>query len=177
MTLTQAGLFILFRHFLSTRWHCFPFEPSDFTVAPNVTAVNFFLFLSIELVPIDALLTVLFKSWLRDFDRGRRELNVADLCGRGRESRDSRRGKWAHMSRPFQPSAKRLWPFLASVFSSSYFRFTFQQAISLFSAPLLESLSISPQLGYLYRILIPRSPPQFLPWSWPAILLIQRVNS
>jgi hypothetical protein len=70
------------------------FEPSNFTVATNVAAVNILLFLSLALVLIDAFLAMLVKSWLREFDRGWRKFNAADLRAEERERRVQGIDKW-----------------------------------------------------------------------------------
>ena len=70
------------------------FEPSDFKVAPNVAVVNVLFFLSLTLVLIDAFLAMLVKSWLREFDRGWRKFNAADLRAEERERRVQGIERW-----------------------------------------------------------------------------------
>ena len=64
-----------------------PYAPAEFTVSPNIAAVNVLLFLSLALVLIDAFLAMLVKGWLQEFDRGWRKYTVANFRAQERERR------------------------------------------------------------------------------------------
>jgi Family of unknown function (DUF6535) len=63
------------------------YVPAAFTVSSNAAAVNVLFFLSLVLVLIDAFLSMLVKSWLREFDRGWKKYNAADLRAKERQRR------------------------------------------------------------------------------------------
>ena len=70
------------------------FEPTAFQVSPNAAALNILFFLSLALVLIDALLAMLVKGWLQEFDRGWRKYTVAHLRAQERERRLRELERW-----------------------------------------------------------------------------------
>jgi hypothetical protein len=63
------------------------FVEPEFSVPPYMAAVNVLLFGSLALVLIDAYLAILTKTWLREFDRSWRSVNVPDERAKAREMR------------------------------------------------------------------------------------------
>ena len=64
-----------------------PFEPTSFQISSSIAAANMFFILSLVLVLINAILAMIVKSWLHEFDRGWRKLTVAHLRVQERERR------------------------------------------------------------------------------------------
>ena len=70
------------------------FEPAAFQVSSNAAALNILFFFSLALVLIDALLAMLVKGWLQEFDRGWRKYTVAHLRAQERERRLQELERW-----------------------------------------------------------------------------------
>ena len=70
------------------------FTPPTFEVSNNAAVVNVLFFLSLSLVLIDALLAMLLKSWLREFNRAWRRHNATKPRAQERELRIQSLERW-----------------------------------------------------------------------------------